>query len=173
MEVDHEGQGGLDLRCPPEIMAMTPAVNSGLCLCGLPRQVCHRYRDSYRGTGPEFPHESNDEENGKAKARQIVLEAIAKVKVDESYDSSYDPSKRQGRLWEPCFQLRNLLMDIQSFYWQRQKVTRKMKRMILPAVIKAVTRREGMQYDAENLQDFLVQHLDRLFSEERENHVKS
>ena len=41
---------GLDLRCPPEIIRRSaPLVMVGQCLCGLPREVCHRHRDGHHG----------------------------------------------------------------------------------------------------------------------------
>ena len=50
LQVQHAQRRGLDLRCPPEILwRSAPLVMVGQCLCGLPREVCHRHRDGHHG----------------------------------------------------------------------------------------------------------------------------
>lgn len=165
-QVQHAQRRGLDLRCPPEILwRSAPLVMVGQCLCGLPREVCHRHRDGHHGE--MWPIRQ------KILADQEVFPGETTSRRLEGQEPEELLSLKKG-CWpsDECFQLRNWLQSVKVKQWNRYKFPKPFKNLLLPSLTKAVSPRLclrlSMVEDAAMLEEFLSKRFDVVFSKEEQ-----
>eukprot|EP00435_Cladocopium_sp_Y103_P054466 s1090_g17.t1 len=161
-QVQHTLQRGLDLRCPPEILRRNaPLMVVGHCLCGLPREVCHRHRDDhYLEMWPIRQKIRTDQE--------VSLSETTKKELEVQELDEFLPLNKNGWPTEECLQLRNWLQDVMSKQWNRYEFPQSFKKLLLPALSKAISPRLSMVEDAAMLEEFLSQQFDSVFSKEEQ-----
>lgn len=160
-QVQHVQRGGLDLRCPPEILRRSaPLVMVGQCLCGLPREVCHRHRDGHHGE--MWPIRQKIRADQEVSLSEATNEGLERQEPEESL-----PLKKVNWPYEECFQLRNWLQIVKSKQWNRYEFQEPFKNLLLPALTKAISPRLGMVEDAAMLEEFLSKRFDAVFSKDQ------